>query len=48
MLVRFHRHLCDIIVVVVVVVMAAKAVLQMAGMLGEDSEGFLKFDLLPI
>lgn len=47
MLVCFHRYLRDIIAVIVVV-MAGQAIPQMAGMLGEDSEGFLQFDLLPI
>lgn len=43
LLVCFHGYLGGI-----VVVLATCGVLRMAGMLGEDSEGFLQFDLLPV
>lgn len=44
LLISFHGNLCGIIAVI----LAAQAILQMAGMLGEDSKGFLHFDLFPI
>lgn len=47
LLVLFHGYLCDIRDAIVVV-LATEIILRMAGMLGEDSERFLQFDLLPI
>lgn len=47
LLIRFHGYLCDIITLIGVI-MAAQAILRMAGMLGQDSEGFLQFDLFPV
>lgn len=47
LLIRLHGYLRDIIPVVDVV-MAGQANLRMARVLGENSEGFFQFDLLPI
>lgn len=47
LLIRLHGYLRDIIPVVDVV-MAGQANLRMARVLGENSEGFFHFDLLPI
>lgn len=47
LLVRFYGYECNIIIVIVIV-MAAQPILWMARMLGEDSQRFLQFDLLPV